>query len=191
MAEQKTQMQNMSVVRYSNEESKRITRYCIETALIQLLEKEEFEKISVSEIVKRAGVSRTAFYRNYQTKEDVILSSVEDAITTIMRAMSLDPRTEQFWNTLFREIKEYIQPFQILLKAGMSSMILDQITAHILDQRKNCATIDRYSGILWAGAVYNALVTWVKEDASEPVDEMTKICMQIATFDHFDSRIKT
>ena len=69
-------------------------------------------------------------------------------------------------------------------------MILDQITTHVLDQRNDCDTIDRYSGILWAGAVYNALVTWVKEDAAEPVGEMKKICMQIATFDHFDSRIK-
>ena len=52
MAEQKTEMASRAIVRYSNQESKRITRECIETALIQLLEKEEFEKISISEIVK-------------------------------------------------------------------------------------------------------------------------------------------
>ena len=42
-----------------------LTREAIETALLQLLEKKELAKISISELVKRAGVSRAAFYRNY------------------------------------------------------------------------------------------------------------------------------
>ena len=68
MSEKTSQMQNLPIVRYSNAESKRITRECIESALILLLENKSFADISISELVKRAGVSRTAFYRNYESK---------------------------------------------------------------------------------------------------------------------------
>lgn len=183
MAEQKTQMENMAVIRYSNQESKRITRGCIESALIQLLEKEEFEKITVSAIVKRAGVSRTAFYRHYQTKEDVVRNAVEEAIATTMNALSYDAQTEQFWNKLFSGAKRYIYPFRILLKAGMGDTILEQITMSALNQQKNFSAKERYSNILWAGAVYNVLVTWIKDNAAEPVEEMTRICMQLSALD--------
>ena len=188
MSEQQTEMQNMSVVRYSNEEAKHITRECIEIALIQLLENQDFEKITISELVMRAGVSRTAFYRNYQTKEDVLQSAVEEAINTIMRAMSINPQTEQFWHTLFQETKEYIHPFQLLLKAGMGYTILKQITAHVLKQHKSSSSADRYSDILWVGAVYNILVAWVEGNAAESADEMTEICMQITTHDRLIER---
>ena len=188
MAEQKTEMASMSVVRYSNEESKRITRECIETALIQLMEGEDFEKISISEIVKRAGVSRTAFYRNYLSKEDVLKSAVDDAITGIVKALSSDPHTKHFWDTLFSATSMYLSSFQLLLKAGQGAAILDQITGHLLSKKADASPAERYAEILWAGAVYNILVNWVKNPEREPVSEMAKICQEAIEIDHFGSR---
>ena len=53
----------------SNNEANRITRESICTALLELLKTKEFKEISVSELVRRAGVSRQSFYRNYKTKK--------------------------------------------------------------------------------------------------------------------------
>lgn len=44
----------------------------IETALFELMREKDFERITVSEIVKRADVARRTFYRLYKGKEDVI-----------------------------------------------------------------------------------------------------------------------
>ena len=57
----------------SNNEANRITRESICTALLELLKTNEFKKISISELVRKAGVSRQSFYRNYNTKEDIVL----------------------------------------------------------------------------------------------------------------------
>ncbi|MBR5113246.1 MAG: helix-turn-helix transcriptional regulator, partial [Clostridia bacterium] len=65
-------MSNEDLLRLSNEESKKITRESIVTALVLLFADKPYEKITVTEIVKKAGVSRTAFYRNFNTKEDVL-----------------------------------------------------------------------------------------------------------------------
>ncbi|MER0122830.1 TetR/AcrR family transcriptional regulator [Streptococcus sp. ZJ93] len=56
----------------SNTEINQLTREAIETALLFLLEKKELKHISISELVKKAGVSRNAFYRNYKSKEEIL-----------------------------------------------------------------------------------------------------------------------
>lgn len=157
MAEQKTEIQNRSVVRYSNEQSKRITRECIETALIQLMAKEDFAKISVSDIVKRAGVSRTAFYRNYTSKEEVLQSSVEETVAGIAAApYSDDP--DDLARTLLPATEEYMDDFRLLLKAGLGGMVLDRITAHLIGEDADLPETERRRKIMWAGAAYNLLV---------------------------------
>lgn len=40
-----------------------------------LLEDKSFEKISVSELVERAGIDRVTFYRNFSNKEEVLKRS--------------------------------------------------------------------------------------------------------------------
>ena len=40
-----------------------------------LLEDKSFEKISVSELVERAGIGRVTFYRNFSNKEEVLKRS--------------------------------------------------------------------------------------------------------------------
>ena len=59
-------------VKNSNEESNKITKSSLQTALIYLMNKKDFDKITITELVKKAGVSRMAFYRNYNSKEDIL-----------------------------------------------------------------------------------------------------------------------
>ena len=43
--------------------------------LWELLEDKSFEKISVSELVERAGIGRVTFYRNFSNKKEVLKRS--------------------------------------------------------------------------------------------------------------------
>ena len=72
MSSEKKESRREQILRMSNEESNRFTKECICTALILLMNEQDFEKITISSIIKRAGVSRGAFYRNYSSKEDIL-----------------------------------------------------------------------------------------------------------------------
>ena len=50
----------------------RFTRMCIGEAVFSLMDKKSYEEIRVSDIVKRAGVSRMTFYHYYEQKEDAL-----------------------------------------------------------------------------------------------------------------------
>jgi len=72
MAERKISEKSLENLKRFNQENKAITRESIEISLLQLLEKKDFKKITISELVERAGVSRAAFYRNYGSKEEIL-----------------------------------------------------------------------------------------------------------------------
>ena len=55
-----------------NEERNAYTKNHITNALIDLLYHKNYSDINISEIVKKAQVSRNSFYRNYNTKEDIL-----------------------------------------------------------------------------------------------------------------------
>lgn len=50
------------------------------TALLQLLRTHDLDTITVTQVVKRAGVSRMAFYRNFTTLEDLLSTYFAPAI---------------------------------------------------------------------------------------------------------------
>lgn len=48
------------------------TKHYIVQALFRLMADYSYEKISILDIVKKAGVGRATFYRYFKSKEDVI-----------------------------------------------------------------------------------------------------------------------
>jgi AcrR family transcriptional regulator len=61
----------------------RRSKAMLQQALVALIGEKRFDKISVQEIVERAGLGRTTFYAHFQSKEDLFLSSHEEIITAI------------------------------------------------------------------------------------------------------------
>jgi AcrR family transcriptional regulator len=78
-------------------------------ALLDLIEERSFDTITVSEIIEQAMVSRTAFYRNYQDKYDLVERIFEEAMHTLMSALgNFGPEhPPQQWVNLFEHIAEY------------------------------------------------------------------------------------
>ncbi len=52
--------------------SRQLTKECLQLALVDLMAEKPFEKITVTELVLKSGVSRQSFYRNYESKEDIL-----------------------------------------------------------------------------------------------------------------------
>jgi AcrR family transcriptional regulator len=61
----------------------RKSQEAIETALVQLLAKKNFETITVREVTEQANVNRSTFYLHYQDKYDLLNKIVEAHITQL------------------------------------------------------------------------------------------------------------
>lgn len=66
----------------------RKTMALVHAALIDLVEEQPFERITVDDIIRRAGVGRSTFYRHYADK-DALLEEVANAEITHFAALAI------------------------------------------------------------------------------------------------------
>lgn len=56
-----------------------VLRECVwETHLVNIMQQKAYDKISVSDIVKKAGVSRMTYYNYYETKDELVKDYIEE-----------------------------------------------------------------------------------------------------------------
>lgn len=180
-----TDLKKLTVLRMSNKESNQITRNCIETALILLMDEKEYEEITISELTRKAGVSRTAYYRNYESKDDILNTLLSSLIADVIQAMtqfSYSSEQELYWKTLFEAIKSRPEALTILLKAGFGYTILTEITKQMTAGIPEDNIQERFDMIFWSGAVFNVLINWLQNGMKQSVDEMVQICIYISSF---------
>ncbi|HIS47816.1 MAG TPA: TetR/AcrR family transcriptional regulator [Candidatus Scybalocola faecigallinarum] len=53
---------------------------CITQSLFRLMKRKPYNKITVTDLVQEAGVSRNSFYRNYQSTEEIIRQFLEEKL---------------------------------------------------------------------------------------------------------------
>ena len=67
---------------------------------LELIFEHGFANTTADEIAARAGISRSTFFRYFATKEDVVLSQLEDNGHDLAAAVSARPSTESAWEAL-------------------------------------------------------------------------------------------
>ena len=146
-----------------------LAKECIVTALIQLLKEKPLSAISVCELTEKAGVSRMTYYRNYQSKEDIFASYLEDALMNYKqeaKSLSLD-KHQEFIDSLF--------------KSGLSHMLLNAISQYVLETWYHPGdSIELYYCLqAFAGALYNLYITWSSNGFKESPEELAEIMYRI------------
>ncbi|WP_458119741.1 TetR/AcrR family transcriptional regulator [Paenibacillus sp. Z6-24] len=182
MSEKRTELQRMEVLRLSNLESNRITKECLESALIFLMKEKAFNEISITDIVKKAGVSRTAYYRNYSSKEDILNHLLEDVVDTTFHAMNAydpDQETYHYWYSMFKNVRPHAETYQLLLKANFGETLLFQITQKVKESIPADYAAEKYEAIFWSGAAYAILTEWIQSGMKQSEKEMAKLCCAI------------
>ena len=58
----------------------RFTRMCIGEAIVELMKRDSLDKITVSQIAKKAGISRMTYYHYYDSK----VNAIEDYLREII-----------------------------------------------------------------------------------------------------------
>lgn len=162
-----------------NEEANRLVRESIETALILLMKERTFQAISITDIVTRAGVSRSGYYRNYSSKEDILRSIFNQSVDTILEAIRFPLRQIDAENTylqLFQAVQKNIRLFEIVQKAEMQWMFLSEVSKHLSLRIPEEQTSAQYWLCSWVGATVNVIFLWVGRGMKESPTEMAAIC---------------
>ncbi len=157
-------------------------------ALYQLLKTKEYGDIKISEIIKKAGISRATFYRNFNTKDDIIkiqvrtffeafyvslyehtlTSGEEDELYFIQSFFEYVDSAEKLMDTVIKAKLEY------LMVAGISELIeIRREQFYSLVQINKNAEL--YTLEMAASSAWILLSRWHKGGKEETSTELAKI----------------
>ncbi len=184
MSSYKTESEK-DVLRLSNEASHQLAKECIQTALVDLMAKKPLQKITISEIITRSGISRSAFYRNYSSKEDVI-KEISDELFIFIReyAIAHDAKkgTYSFFHGIFSAIRQNEKSIRLLLQVSRQQGLPERtFPVSILEMLWPSETPEEHYGtIALEGACGRIFLDWFQNGMTESVEYMAEFCSSLA-----------
>ncbi len=171
-------------------------------ALIVLLEKKNFEYITIKEICETAGVNRSTFYLHYENTSDLLKETTQHIIDNFFKYFSADCKniTKKYSNCDLKDLvfvtPEYLSPYltyvkenQLVFKTSLKHLgsmgfggVYNDMSKFIFDpvlERFDFPTAEReYILKFYLTGITAVVMEWLKNDCKEPIDIISKIIIQ-------------
>lgn len=161
------------------------TRYCIETALIKLMENKPIDKITISEICDKAGVARASFYRNFESKHEVVTSFLDSRDKAFWSDLRFVPRSIEDYELICQRIFEQVESvswrYEAFRRSHLTDVLYRFITTCFLRRTSTITDSDatNYINIGYAGALANIIINWLEEGCATPRDQVSEAMVSI------------
>jgi Transcriptional regulator len=171
-------------MKYNTNSQKLFIKECLFISLMNLMKKKSIYDITITELTKKAGVSRMAYYRNYDNILDIITDFLDRTTLGVNKENSTKlmylPDTLHNVFTYFSENKLLINN---LINANMTDLILNAIEKHFKTTFYlllfSYGFQHEYEVSALVGIFYKILIDWSKKGMIESTEEMTSISFAI------------
>ena len=147
----------------------------ITDALLELMQSAPFSRITIKDIVDRAGLTRQTFYHNFDSKEEALSYRLDEYIEGFLR--SLSEQTVRSWEDLigifFGYWLEQAAFLQLLLRNDLMFLLARRLEVRFEPVRAERTGLTGLTGLtdaeakLWfsflSGALAATLSSWLKE----------------------------
>ena len=177
----KTLVKERNVGRLSGKEAGKLTKECLQKALVELMGEKPFDKITISELVLKSGVSRQSFYRNYSSKEEILKDLHEQLAEDIFAIEEqVDKKDSYSWFLVFFSyLKKNAEYLTMLFRA----MEQKQSNFFFLPSLKEIFHIEdkegQYRACAYEGGLNNICREWLAGGMKESVEDMAHLCDSI------------
>lgn len=151
----------------------------ITKALISLMGRKKINDISISELCDKAQVGRASFYRNYDSKEEVIRHHTEALINGWADEIDRDPSASisSFFQSLFQHFQKNQSFYKILYRQNMSTTILAAIRSR-LNMDKDIGLSSLYARAFTAYGIFGWIDVWFSNGMKETPEELNRIIVE-------------
>lgn len=157
---------------------------CMFEALVRLLEQKPYDKISITEITRKAGVSRMSYYRNYTTKDEIFTKfwdrRFDDSLQELLREeVSIYSFAVDFFKQ-HRSGNYYWLRFRLAehLESTIIKVMMEKMNKYLYNIffrvrfRELSKPLDHYEAAYIAGGLVNLSRYWVQDWFKESPEEM-------------------
>lgn len=147
----------------------------ITEALLVLMKKKEYRAISITEICEKAGVTRMSFYRNFESKEDILkkwLTSITDDFLVVSGISYKNDSNRDYFIKLFTHLKKHKTICSAMYKADLIYLVKEQFDRVFLSIHQD--EYDAYKSYFLAGGIYNVFLLWLMNGCKETPEELAE-----------------
>ena len=152
---------------------KNVDEYIID-ALFNLMKKKSYESISITEIADKAGASRISFYRNFTSKEDIIVKWIDKVTDKFLNESDISFKNnsnKDYFMKLFTHLDNYKDRCILIYKAGLDYLLknkFDEVFISIYIKE-----FDPYKVYFTSGGIYNTYYYWLSNGCKETPEELS------------------
>lgn len=178
------------------------TSLLMNQALVELLNKKDYEFITIKEICKRAGVNRSTFYLHYDTVDDLLNETIENINKAFLSCFSQNTRefSEKLKSTNLDDLvfitPEYLVPYLNFIKENkmvyqvsakhpnlmQSFAKFDYLKLYILTPIFNKFNIDinkrNYFSSYYINGIFGIVNEWIKGGCKTEIDNLCNIIIE-------------
>ena len=174
-----------------NHESKYYnTALLMNEALLILLEKKEYEFITVKEICEKAGVNRSTFYLHYETIDDLLEETITMTHNKFQKAFNnktINPRVlaKEYLNFVKEQKRLYKLMFKYsyLFKGeAMLKEFYDEIFEIALDKYGVSKQERDYVFTYYTSGVVAVIQKWINNDCIEDISFITNLIIKLIAY---------
>ncbi len=163
----------------NNSAAKNRTCIILERVIIELLEKQDFQKITVNDICQTALISRAAFYTHYNDKYHLLRSALEDCKSNLF-GPEAEALNEEELLSILKNIHSHADFFRNMLSddanhevfAILSRLFTDKISGKLKRENKEYSMPIEFLAVYTAGGCTYMLLWWISNNYSISENEM-------------------
>ncbi|MFV0598817.1 MAG: TetR/AcrR family transcriptional regulator [Bacteroidales bacterium] len=150
----------------------------ITDSLLILMKTKDYKDILIGEITSKAGVHRSTYYRNFDSKEDIVRYYYTWILEEYRMQISFqDIDLKAYLLNVFTHYYHYKEQLILLHKSGLSYLMLDSLNEIFNSVYGGETMVDRYFVYYHTGGIYNNFILWFTNEMVETPEEITEyIC---------------
>jgi len=160
------------------------TRMCITEAILALMENTPYEKITISSVIKKAGVARMTFYNHYSSIYDALKDYLQIICSEYLEVSLETPNIGHFLEyshilfslTFFDQYRNY---FLTLSKNNLHSIMLEAVNQIMQQNIVLRHTQNKYAMYCYAGGLLNAFLRWEESGKKEDPAEIANLIYKL------------
>jgi len=174
----------------------RRTRRMFREAILSLIMEKEFDSLTITEITERAGLRRATFYLHYETKEDLLMSALEDTFDELVEQSQNMNQGDYIagksrpdaYQVTFDHVAENAALYQRLLIGRGDALVTQRIRAYlarlVMDSLDNLIKPDLTMpkdviAYFIAGSELSLIIWWLEADMPYSTDRMAQMAHQL------------
>ena len=155
------------------------------SALIEFAGHKDWSKITVTELITKAGVARASFYRNFQSVEELIDYGIQRMALRYHEGNACQDEDFHSREAMVYKFRFYQENAGLVLafhRARMTVTLLDVITDCEIEACGDMPvnSISKYELYYFSGAFYNMMLSWLENGTQETPEAMADEFLRIA-----------